>query len=86
MNAEEVGKIAMHLGAGREKKEDNIDYSVGIELCKKVDDHIENGDTVAFIYANNEEKGKLAVEKLKQNYIICDHKAEKIPDILEVVK
>lgn len=86
LNAEEVGKIAMHLGAGREKKEDNIDYSVGIELCKKVDDHIENGDTVAFIYANNEEKGKLAVEKLKQNYIICDHKAEKIPDILEVVK
>ena len=31
----------MNLGAGRVKKEDNIDYQVGIELLKKVGDHVE---------------------------------------------
>ena len=30
LNAENVGRIAANLGAGRVKKEDNIDYSVGI--------------------------------------------------------
>lgn len=35
INAEEIGKVACGLGAGRIKKEDNIDYSVGIILNKK---------------------------------------------------
>ena len=33
INAEEVGKIACSLGAGRIRKEDKIDYTVGIKLC-----------------------------------------------------
>ena len=51
LNAEDVGKIAMHLGAGRMKKEDNIDYAVGIELLKKVGCHVEQGEIIAYIYA-----------------------------------
>jgi pyrimidine-nucleoside phosphorylase len=34
INAEEIGKSAMMLGAGREKKEDMINYGVGIYLEK----------------------------------------------------
>ena len=36
VNAESIGKLACYLGAGRMKKEDKIDYSVGIVLNKKV--------------------------------------------------
>ena len=32
INAEEVGKVTCNLGAGRLKKEDNVDYTAGIVL------------------------------------------------------
>jgi len=40
MNSKEVGKLASILGAGRNKKEDTIDPSVGIVLAKKVGDKV----------------------------------------------
>lgn len=86
LNAEEVGKIAMHLGAGRLRKEDDIDYSVGVELVKKVGDYIEEKETIAYIYANNQEKGKEAVCKLLENYQICAETVEKPSDILEIIE
>ena len=86
LNAEEVGKIAMHLGAGRVRKEDDIDYSVGVELIKKVGDFVEKGNIVAYVYANEEQKGKEAVEMLKEKYIIGNDKIEPIKSILEIIQ
>lgn len=86
LNAEEVGKIAMHLGAGRIRKEDEIDYCVGIELLKKVGDSVTQDDTVAYVYANDEEKGKQAVEKLLSLYQIGEEKVDKVPDILKIIE
>ena len=86
LNAEDVGKIAMHLGAGRMKKEDNIDYAVGIELLKKVGCQVEQGETIAYIYADDEQKGKEAVEKLQQTYEIGEQNVEKVADIIEIIE
>ena len=86
LNAEEVGKIAMHLGAGRIRKEDNIDYAVGIELVKKVGDSIIKSETLAYVYANDEKKCNEAVEQLRKVYQIGEQKVDKIPDILEIIK
>ena len=86
LNAEEVGKIAMHLGAGRMKKEDNIDYAVGIELLKKVGCQVEQGETIAYIYADDEQKGREAVEKLQQTYEIGEQNVEKVADIIEIIE
>lgn len=85
LNAEEVGKIAMHLGAGRMKKEDDIDYAVGIELLKKVGCHVEQGEIIAYIYAEDEQKGRKAVEKLQQTYKIGEQNVEKVADIIEII-
>ena len=65
INSKEVGKLAGVLGAGREKKEDNIDHSVGIVLAKKVADKVIKGDILAYIHANNEIKLKEAKIKLQ---------------------
>ncbi len=85
LNAEEVGKIAVNLGAGRIRKEDNIEYSVGIELLKKVGDSVVQGETLAYIHANDEEKGTKAVEELFELYKISEKRANKIPDILKII-
>ena len=65
INAEDIGKLACELGAGRIKKDDKIDMSVGIVLNKKVNDFVEQDELLATIYANDEEKCKIAIEKIK---------------------
>ena len=85
LNAESVGKISVYLGAGRIKKEDNIDKSVGIVLNKKVADKVKKGDFLAFIYANDEEKGNTAVCELQSLYKISKEPVDKEKIILEIV-
>ena len=70
LNAEEVGKIAMKLGAGRLRKEDEIIKEVGIELNKKVGNNVEIGDILSYIHGNNEELTEKAVIDLRNVYEI----------------
>ena len=44
----------MSLGAGRENKEDTIDYSAGIIVNKNINDYIEKGDVIMTLYTNKE--------------------------------
>lgn len=64
INAEEVGKVACFLGAGRLKKEDKIDNSAGIILNKKEGDYVEEKEVIAYINTNNEEKIEYAKSKI----------------------
>jgi len=72
--AEEIGLASLALGAGREKKEDEIDYSAGIMIAKKVGDYINIGDTIATIYVNSETNIETVSEKIKKAYYIGDDK------------
>ena len=53
MDTEKVGIASVLLGAGREKKDDKIDYSAGILLFAKTGDKIVKGDLLATLYADN---------------------------------
>ena len=66
INAEQIGKLACYLGAGRMKKEDKIDMSVGIVLNKKVGDKVQKGDILAIIHANDYNKATIAKENLRK--------------------
>jgi pyrimidine-nucleoside phosphorylase len=55
INAQEIGLIAIALGAGRLKKEDRLDYAAGLVLYKKVGDRIEKGECLATIYTLKKE-------------------------------
>ena len=76
IEAEEVGISAMMLGAGRETKEDILDLSAGIILTKKVGDYVNEGDIIATMYLNKEEKLKSAKERFINAYTIVDEKVE----------
>jgi len=58
IDAYQVGRTAVLLGGGREKKGDPIDYAVGIVHHRKVGDRVERGEPLLTIYASDE--GKLA--------------------------
>lgn len=63
MDTKECGIASCILGAGRETKEDVIDYSAGIVLKKKTGDKINKGDVLAVLYGNKEEKMQPAEEQ-----------------------
>ena len=52
MNTENIGKVSSMLGAGRIKKEDNIDYSAGIVVKAKINDYVKKNDVIALLYTN----------------------------------
>ncbi|MPM85169.1 Pyrimidine-nucleoside phosphorylase [bioreactor metagenome] len=66
----------MILGAGRETKEDILDLSAGIVLTKKVGDYVNEGDILAYMHLNKEEKLQQAKERFIAAYKIVDEKVE----------
>lgn len=85
IHAENIGLIAMELGAGRATKESIIDITVGICLNKKRGDSVKIGDTLAVIYSNSLEKMEKAKKDLLNNYQIGENKVN-IPLIYGMVK
>jgi pyrimidine-nucleoside phosphorylase len=45
------GNVALKLGAGRNTKEDVIDFEAGIELKKITNDFIKKGDVLFVLYS-----------------------------------
>lgn len=84
IKAEEIGTSAMLLGAGRETKEDVIDYAAGITLQKKVGDEVNEGDVLCTLLTNRENYQD-AYDKAREAYDIADERPEHIPFILDVI-
>lgn len=84
IKAEEIGTAAMLLGAGRETKEDVIDYAAGITLLKKVGDAVKAGDVLCTLLTNRENYQD-AYSKAQEAYEIAEEKPEEIPFILDVI-
>ena len=70
INAEDIGKLACYLGAGRLKKEDTIEPNVGIVLNKKVGDEVQSGDFLAYVCANDEQRLKEAESRILEIFKI----------------
>ncbi|HHU24438.1 MAG: pyrimidine-nucleoside phosphorylase [Bacilli bacterium] len=54
IDALKIGEAAMILGAGRAKKEDQIDHGVGIVIHKKVGEKVKKGEKIATLYTSGE--------------------------------
>ena len=50
----EIAKLSMHLGAGRQNKDDKIDYSAGIIINKNINDYVNIKDTILTLYTNKD--------------------------------
>lgn len=52
IDALSLGKLSMHLGAGRMNLNDELDYGAGIVTLKNVGDYVRKGDTLMKLYTN----------------------------------
>lgn len=82
---EEIGRISLLLGGGRETKESEIDLTVGIVLMKKRGDCVREGEPLAVIHANDEEKFSAAAERLRKAYLITDERPAQVNLIKNII-
>lgn len=85
IHSQNIGIIAMELGAGRATKESTIDLAVGLVLNKKRGEKVSKGDVIAYIHANDMEKAEKAKAKILESYVIEKDYEDNIPLIYEVV-
>lgn len=63
MDTEGIGIASVLLGAGRNTKEDAIDYGAGIILKKKYGEKVMPGDVLAVLYADSQERIQAGADK-----------------------
>lgn len=80
----DIAKTLNELGAGRLKKEDNIDYTVGLINEKNIGDKIDKGDLL-FTIRSNKELCPMQIKKLKESVVYADSSINDT-HILEVIK
>jgi len=85
IKTDEVGMASLLLGGGRITKDSRIDLSVGIIIHKKLGDKVSKGETLATLYANDDEKRKEAKERLLNAYTISKSKAKKPPYVYSII-
>ena len=85
VNAKMIGQSAMFLGAGRAKKGDSIDLSVGVLLRKKIGDRVDKNESLATVYYNNKNKYNLIKDNILKAFQITDKKPKGKPLILKVI-
>ncbi len=86
MNAEMIGTSSVILGAGRVKKDDDIDFAAGIILNKKTCDKVEKGDALATLYTNNKASIEAAEKLFLDAITINSNKREPAPLIYKVIR
>lgn len=59
INALELGKLSMHLGAGRENMDSQIDYGAGIVINKNIGDYVKRGDILMTLYTKKSLKASV---------------------------
>ncbi len=86
IDAENIGRAALILGAGRENKDSVIDLSVGVLLHKKTGDPVEKDEPLVTLHANDLEKAKEAEAVVLEAYSIGQEQPAKKPLIIEVIQ
>ena len=85
LGAIKVGIAALHLGAGRRAKEDDIDHAVGVVCRKKRADAVEEGEPLAEIHARDEAAALEAARLVAEAYELGDDAPRPRPIVLDTV-
>ena len=80
----DVGNAAKLLGAGRERKTDEIDPSVGIVMHKRVGDQVSRGDVLATLHVG-ERSDKIGAYNLLQSALLLSDTPVKAPALVHAV-
>ncbi|MGM5489833.1 pyrimidine-nucleoside phosphorylase [Weissella koreensis] len=82
LDADAVGIASMQLGGGRTKKDDVLDYGVGITLHKKLGDAVTEGESLMTIATEKEDITEI-MDYLQEHLVVGD--AVKVPTLIHKI-
>jgi pyrimidine-nucleoside phosphorylase len=85
INAQDIGMASNMIGAGRDRKEDEVDPAVGVILEIKVGEKVEAGSVLCRLYYTKEDRVEEAAEMIEDAFRISAQRPEDRELILEVV-
>ena len=85
VNAEEYGIACLILGAGRNKKEDEIDPSAGMLINKKRGDYVKKGEVIATLYSSVVSDFSVAEKRVKDATFFSEEKPKNRPLIIQKI-
>jgi pyrimidine-nucleoside phosphorylase len=85
LGAVRVGQAALHLGAGRQTKDDAIDHAVGVVCLGKRGDRVAEGEPLFEVHAHTEEAAAEAAEELESAYTVSDDPPRERSVVIDVV-
>ncbi len=85
LGATGIGRAALHLGAGRARKDDQIDHAVGVVCLAKRGDAVARGEPIARVHARDAESARRALAEVAGAYEIGAGELARRPVLLEVV-
>lgn len=83
LDALSVGVAAWRLGAGRARKEDQVQAGAGVRWHKTHGDTIKRGDTLFTLYTDDESRFASALESLEAGYSIGEKPEPRLPLIID---
>lgn len=86
VDTEGYGISSLLLGAGRNTKEESIDFSAGIVLKKKTGDFVKEGEEIAIMHTSDQKRFAPALDKFYASTTIGDEEPEKRPIVLDRVE
>ena len=86
IQTEEIGRISLLLGGGRETKESEIELTVGVVLNKKRGNKVVKGDVLATIHANDKCKLAEAKKRLLASYTLSKNQISNEPIIKTIIE
>ena len=86
MHTSDIGEAAKLLGAGRERKTDELDLSVGIVMNARLGDTVKKGDLLATLHVGDRSDRIGAYNLLKKSIVIGDERPAPKPLIQGVVE
>lgn len=85
VKADDIGIVAMQLGAGRKTKTDKIDFAAGVTIVKKIGDKVNKNDTICILHTNIEDTQNTEI-LAKAAFDISENKPEKIKYVYETIE
>ena len=80
-----IGLAALHLGAGRRAKDEDVDHAVGILCRAKRGDAVEAGEPLAVVHAHDGASADVAVAEVLAAYEIADEPPRLRPIVLDTL-
>jgi thymidine phosphorylase len=79
MDVRALGEAIVSMGGGRRVPSDRLDFAVGLSDVRRLDEHVEAGDTLAIVHARDEASADAAARAVRAAFTVGDAAPSLLP-------